>query len=56
MHRGDLYIVTIYCYIAKLPSIANIYWGDTNNRQEAITPTSVNQGLGRRYQSVTKEF
>ena len=45
----DLYILYI---IAKLLSITNIYWGDTNDRQQAITPINVDPSLGRRY----KEF
>ena len=48
--------MNISCYIAKLPSITNIYWGDTNDRQQAITSTNVDQGLGRHYQSFTKVF
>ena len=43
-------------YIVQLPSITNFDWGDTNDRQQAVTPTNVDQGLGRRYQSNTKEF
>ena len=38
-----IYIVNIsYYIIAKLPSITNIYWGDTNDSQQAITRTDVN--------------
>ena len=36
IHLGDLYIVNISCYITKLPPITNIYWGDINDRQQAI--------------------
>ena len=50
-----MYIMNIFYYImAKLPSITNIFWGDTNDRQQAITPTDVDEGLWRRYQIVTK--
>ena len=51
--------MNISCYIAKFPSITNIYWNDNNDRLQAITmiiPTNVDQGLGRCYQSFTKEF
>ena len=53
---GDLYIVNISCYIAKLPLITNIYLGDTNDKQQVITPTSADQGLSHRYQSVAHEL
>ena len=56
IHLGDLFIVNISCYTAKSPSNANKYWGDINGKQQAITPTSVDQGLGRRYQSPTEGF
>ena len=50
-----IYILNIsYYIIAKLPFITNIYWGDTNDRQQAITPTDVDWGLGRQYQIVIK--
>ena len=47
-----MYIVNISCYIIDIHS--NIYWGDTNDRQQAIAPTNVDIGLGRRYQSITR--
>ena len=48
--------MNISCYIAQLPPFTKIYWGDSNDGQQAITPTNIDQGLGRRYQSVTTKF
>ena len=50
-----MYIVNISCcVIDKLPFIQTFNWGDTNDRQQAITPTNVDKGLGRRYKNITK--
>ena len=48
-----IYIVNISCHSAKLPSVSSIYWVETNDRKQAITPTNV-EVLERRYQNTTK--
>ena len=54
IHLGDLYREYFLLYYWQITIHSNIYWGDTNDRQQAITPTNVDKGLGRRYQSITK--
>ena len=49
-----IYMSWIFPVIAKLPSITNIYWGDTDDRQQAITPTNVDQGFGRLIKALEK--
>ena len=57
------YILVIYIYREyfllyywEIAIQSNIYWGDTNDGQQTITPTNVDKGLGRRYQSITKQI
>ena len=49
-----MYIVNISSYIIDIHS--NIYWGDSDGRQQAIAPTNVDIGLGRRYQALQNNF